>query len=106
MQRVHQLRAEKRRCGQLSYKQSHLTWLSSTQPALIRLPIRQAWGAAPANVLDTKFLRSWLVYDSSLEAGKTGGSANWNIVLGLSLAVGVSAGFWVAVGLIATHLLK
>ena len=86
----------------MSYKQSHLTWLSSTQPA----HIRQAWGAAPANVLDTRFLRSWLVYDSSLEAGKTGGSANWNIILGLSLAVGVSAGFWVAVGLIATHFLK
>ena len=86
----------------MSYKQSHLTWLSGTQPA----PIRRAWGAAPANVLDTRFLRSWLVYDSSLEAGKTGGSANWNRVLGLSLAVGVSAGFWVAVGLIATHLLQ
>ena len=90
----------------MSYKQSHLTWLSSTRPANIRLPIRRAWGAAPTDVLDTKFLRSWLVYDSSLEAGKTGGSANWNIILGLSLAVGVSAGFWVAVGLIATHLLK
>ena len=90
----------------MSYKQSHLTWLSSTRPANIRLPIRRAWGAAPTDVLDTKFLRSWLVYDSSLEAGKTGGSVNWNIILGLSLAVGVSAGFWVAVGLIATHLLK
>ena len=86
----------------MSYKQSHLTWLSSTQPA----HIRRAGGAAPSNVLDTKFLRSWLVYDSSLEAGKTRGSANWNMILGLSLAVGVSAGFWVAVGLIATHLLK
>ena len=89
----------------MSYKQSHLTWLSSTQPAHIQLPIRRAWGAAPSNGLDTKFLRSWLVYDSSLEAGKTGGSPNWNIILGLSLVVGVSAGFWVAVGLIAMHLL-
>jgi hypothetical protein len=90
----------------MSYKQSHLTWLSSIQPAHIRLPIRRAWGAAPTNVLDTKFLRSWLVYDSSLEAGKPGSSANWNLILGLSLAVGVSAGFWVAVGLVATHFLK
>jgi hypothetical protein len=92
----------------MSYKQSHLAWawLSSTQPAHIRLPIRRAWGAAPTNVLDTKFLRSWLVYDSSLDGGETGGSASWNMILGLSLAVGVSAGFWVAVGLIATHLLK
>jgi hypothetical protein len=57
-------------------------------------------------VLDTKFLRSWLVYDSSLEAGESGGSAGWNTILGLSLAVGVSAGFWVAVGLIATHFLQ
>jgi len=90
----------------MSYKQSHLTWLSSTQATPMRLPIRRAWGAAPGNVLDTKFLRSWLVYDSSLEAGETGGSASWNTILGLSLAVGVSAGFWVAVGLIATHFLK
>ena len=87
----------------MSYKQSHPAWLSSTQPAHIRLPVRRAWGAAPSDVLDTKFLRSWLVYDSSLEAVETGGSASWNTILGLSLAVGVSAGFWVAVGLIATH---
>jgi hypothetical protein len=90
----------------MSYKESLPAWLSSTQPAHIRLPIRRGWGAAPANVLDTKFLRSWMVYDSSLEAGKAGGSASWNPILGLSLAVGVSAGFWVAVGLIATHFLK
>ena len=90
----------------MSYKQSQLTWLSSTQPAQVRLPIGRAGGAASTNVLDTKFLRSWLVYDSSLEAGKTGDSANWNLVLGLSLAVGVSAGFWAAVGLIATRFLK
>jgi hypothetical protein len=90
----------------MSYKQSHPKWLSSTQPAHIQLPIRRAWGAAPTNALDTKFLRSWLIYDSSLEAGTTGGSASWNIILGLILAVGVSAGFWVAVGLIATRLLE
>jgi hypothetical protein len=90
----------------MSYKQSHLAWVSSAQPAPIRLPVRRAWGEAPSNVLDTKFLRSWLVYDSSLEAGETRGSASWNTILGLSLAVGVSAGFWVAVGLVATHFLK
>jgi hypothetical protein len=89
----------------MSYR-SHLAWLSSTQPAHIRLPIRRAWGAAPSNMLDTKFLRSRLVYDSSVEAGETGGSPSWNTILGLSLAVGVSAGFWAAVGLIATHFLK
>ena len=86
----------------MSYKQTHLTWLSSTQPA----PIRRSWGAAPIDVFGTKFLRSWLVYDSSLEADKTEDSTNWNIILGLSLAVGLSAGFWVAVGLIATHFLE
>ena len=90
----------------MSYKQPLLAWFSGTQPAHIRLPIRRARGAAPATVLDTKFLRSWLVYDSSLEAGKAGASARWNTILGLSLAVGVSAGFWVAVGLIATHFLN
>jgi hypothetical protein len=90
----------------MSYKQTHLTWLSSTQLAPIRPPIRRAWGAPPTDVLGTKFLRSWLVYDSSLEVDKTGGSTNWNLILGLSLAVGLSAGFWVAVGLIAAHFLQ
>jgi hypothetical protein len=86
----------------MSYKQTHLSWLPSTEPA----PIRRAWGAAPNDVFGTKLLRSWLVYDSSLEADKTEDSTNWNIILGLSLAVGLSAGFWVAVGLIATHFLE
>jgi len=93
----------------MSYKQSHLTWLSGSHPANMRLPIRRAWGAAPTNVFDTKFLRSWLVYDSSLGADSTDnteGSANWNTIQGLALAVGVSAAFWAAVGLIATHFLK
>ena len=90
----------------MTYKQSHLTWLSSAHPANIRLPIRRAWGAAPTNVFDTKLLRSWLVYDSSLEADNTEDSTNWNTIQGLGLAVGVSAGFWVAAGLIATHFLK
>jgi hypothetical protein len=89
----------------MSHKQSHPAWLSRTRPAHL-LPVRRAWGPAPSNVLDSKFLRSWLVYDSSLEAGETGSSAGWNTILGLSLAVGVSAGFWVTVGLLATHLLK
>lgn len=90
----------------MSYKQSHLTWLSSAHPTNLQLPIRGAWGAAPSNLLDTKLLRSWLVYDSSIDADKSEGSANWNIILGLGLAVGISAGFWVAAGLIATHFLK
>jgi hypothetical protein len=90
----------------MSYKKSPLAWLSSTQPAHLRLPMGRAWGAAPTDVLETKSLRSWLVNDSSLETGETGGSARWNRILGLSLAVGVGAGFWVAVGLIVTHFLK
>jgi hypothetical protein len=90
----------------MSYKQSHLTWLSSTHPANMRLPIRRAWGAAPSNLLDTKFLRSWLVYDSSVDANKAEGATNWNAIMGLGLVAGLSAVFWLGVGVIAAHYLK
>ena len=52
-------------------------------------------GTLPANSEDARFFRSWLVYDSALEFG-TPGCINWNTVLGITLAITVSVGFWVA----------
>jgi hypothetical protein len=90
----------------MSRKPSDLSWLSSPQSAHVQLPIQKAWGTAPTNLPDAKFLRSWLVYDSSLDDDCDPGSANWNRILGLGIAIGTSAGLWVAAGVVATHFLK
>jgi len=89
----------------MSYK-SQLFPLSSTSERPLRQRISQAWGSSPSNLQDMKFLRSWFVYDSELENNRTKGRINWNMVLGLFLATGVSAGFWTGVGLMITHVWK
>jgi hypothetical protein len=89
----------------MSYK-SQLFPLSSTCETPLRQRISQAWGSSPSNLEDTRFLRSWLVYDSELETGRTRGRVNWNMVLGLVLAATVSAGFWTGVGLMIARVWK
>ena len=89
----------------MSYK-SQLFPLSSTCETPLRQRISQAWGSSPSNLEDTRFLRSWLVYDSELETGRTRGRVNWNMVLGLALAATVSAGFWTGVGLVIARVWK
>jgi hypothetical protein len=86
----------------MSYK-SQLFPLSSTRETPLRQRISQAWGSSPSNLQDMKFLRSWFVYDSELESSRTHGQVNWNTVLGLVLAIAVSAGFWTGVGLLIAH---
>ena len=86
----------------MSYK-SQLFPLSSTRETPLRQRINQVWGSSPSNLRDIKFLRSWLVYDSELENSRTHGRVNWNMVLGVFLATGVSAGFWTGVGLMIAH---
>jgi hypothetical protein len=83
----------------MSYK-SQLVPLSSTCERPLRQRSSQAWGSSPLSLQDIKFLRSWFVYDSELENNRTHGRVNWNMVLGLVLATGVSAGFWTGVGLV------
>jgi len=55
---------------------------------------------------DATFFRSWLVYDSDLEATRTRGRFNWNMVAGLVLMVVVGAGGWFCVGLLVRHFLS
>jgi len=56
------------------------------------------------NLQEPKFFRSWLVYDSNLEGEEIPGRLQWNMLLGLALAVTVSATFWVGVGLMIERL--
>jgi hypothetical protein len=60
----------------------------------------------PASPEDAKFFRSWLVYDSDVEAGGKQGSINWNTTLGIALAVAVSVGCWIGAGLVIARLLR
>jgi hypothetical protein len=59
-----------------------------------------------ARLEDAKFFRSWLVYDSDLDATRTSGRFNWNIIAGLLLMVAVSAAGWSGVALLARYFLK
>jgi hypothetical protein len=62
-------------------------------------------GTLPENPEDARFFRSWLVYDSDLESG-TQACINWNTVLGITLAITVSVGFWVGAALMIARLWK
>ena len=66
-------------------------------------PFAKTWSA---RLEDAKFFRSWLVYDSDLDATRTRGRFNWNVILGLVLMAAVSAGGWYCVDLLVQHFLK
>ena len=72
--------------------------ISGTRESQIDLPSRERWESAPTNWEDATLFRSWLVYDSDVEPNRTRGRINWNVVLGLALAVVVSVSFWAGVG--------
>jgi hypothetical protein len=69
-----------------------------------RSPLR--FGERWARWEDVKFFRSWLVYDSDLEASRSRGRLNWNMLAGLMAMVVISAGGWSCIGLLVRHLLK
>jgi hypothetical protein len=94
----------------MSYK-SQLFPLSSTCETPLRRLISGSWGSSPANLRDMnlqdmKFQRSWLVYDSDIQTGHAAGRATRNMVLGLALAMAVSATFWAGAGLLIAHVWK
>lgn len=80
--------------------------VSPTRQPQFYLPIRTKWDSPMANLEDAKFLRSWLVYDSSLDQNRTPGRFNWNAVLGFGLITVVSVGIWAGMALLISHLLK
>jgi hypothetical protein len=87
----------------MSYK-SQISPVSSTCGTPLHRPISHLWGSSTANLRDMnlqdmKFLRSWLVYDSEIQTGGEAGRVNWSMVLGLALAMAVSAIFWAGVGM-------
>jgi len=75
-----------------------LSPISGTRESHTDLPSRERWVSPFTNSEDARFFRSWLVYDSDLEGENTHG-IRWNMILGLALAVIVSATIWLGVGL-------
>jgi hypothetical protein len=55
---------------------------------------------------DARFFRSWLVYDSELEANRTHGYFNWNVLLGLATATLVNATGWAGALVVLKRLLR
>jgi hypothetical protein len=55
---------------------------------------------------NANFFRSWLVYDSGVEQSRTHGRVNWNVIAGLTIMAGTSAGGWYGISMLMRYLLK
>jgi len=80
--------------------------VSPTRQPQFSVPIRTKWSPPNADLEDAKFLRSWLVYDSSVDENRTRGRFNWNAALGLALMTAVSAGVWAGIALLIARLVR
>jgi hypothetical protein len=91
----------------MSYKVLQLSPLS-TRGTHVKILIEGQWSNPPVNFGDVTFLRSWAVYDSAVDVGNDAATAgfNWNALLGLVVAVGISASFWAGVGITLSHVLR
>jgi len=65
---------------------------------------RASWRFPAAYAPDVTFLRSWLVYDSTLASDQRSERFNWNFLIGMLLAGGASAGFWAGIGMAVASL--
>lgn len=72
----------------------------------VKVSVRSPWSALPANLSDSRFLRSWIVYDSSLDEDDEKGRIRWNVLLGMALAFGISVGFWAGVAVVVERVWK
>ena len=89
----------------MSYKPFQLSPQASTRGTRMRIAVQGPWSAPSGNPGDMQFLRSWLEYASELDGdGVARGRVNWGALLGLTLAVGVSGGFWTGIGLLIARL--
>ena len=65
---------------------------------------RAGWTFSSACASDVRFLRSWLVDDSTLAADAPREKFNWNFLIGMLVACGASAGFWAGIGMAVASL--
>ena len=81
----------------MSYKVLKLSPAAGSNGIQTRIAIQSSLDTQ-SGFSDTRFLRSWLVYDSELEDGRPAGRVNWNVALGLLLVLATSAVFWAGIG--------
>jgi hypothetical protein len=88
----------------VSYKLSQLSPLS-TRGANRRISIQGPWSSLPVNYHyhEAEFFRSWAIYDPQLDAPRR---INRDVILGIVIALGISASFWAGVGLAIAQLWK
>lgn len=65
-----------------------------------RLNVGHLGSQRPAAASDIKFLRSWITFDSHLSDERPKGRVNWTAAFGMLLAMGVSMGFWIGLGML------
>ena len=65
-----------------------------------RMNIGHFGAQRPAAASDIRFLRSWITYDSHLGDERPKGRINWTAAMGMVLAMGVSVGFWIGLGML------
>jgi hypothetical protein len=66
------------------------------------VPFRERPQYSIVNSEEGKIFRSWLVYDSSLEDGRS----NWNTFTGITFALAVSVACWIGLGYAVARVLK
>lgn len=81
----------------MNYKMQ-LSPISGAHESHIRMPL--------ASGKDTRFFRSWLVYDSDLDTTRSRGRLNWNMAAGFALMAAVSVGGWFGIALLLRYLLR
>ena len=82
-----------------------LSPISGSRQSQIDVASHERRQGQQGNWEDAEFFRSWLDYDSDAEPNRKRGT-NWNLVLGLALAVAVSAAFWVGAGVLFARIWK
>jgi hypothetical protein len=65
-----------------------------------RLNVGHFGAQRPAAASDIRFLRSWITYDSHMGYERPKGRVNWTAAMGMLLAMGVSIGFWIGLGML------
>lgn len=81
----------------MNYKMQ-LSPISGARESHIPLPL--------TSLQDTRFFRSWLVYDSDLDTTRSRRRLNWNMVAGFALMVAISVGGWFGIASLLRYLLK
>ena len=72
----------------------------------IRVVVAGAWGTPPENFRNMQYWRSRAEFLSRDRVLSKHIRWNWNAVMGLAITTGISAAFWIAIGLTVSHFWK